>query len=372
MPAKSKKGTSAPAQVVPPPAPAPSTKSKAASKAKAKSHAAAPVEAAASESGSGSDGAGTEEEEEEEEEEVEVERDLPKPAPRSNKRQQAAAAAAAAAAEEESESGEGSDSSAGSSDSEDEDEDEDEEDEEDEEPVAVAASMLRGRGGSSSSASASASAEARGFQSMSKRMLAAGKASSGNLASKYVGPAATGASAGKGKGKHGAAFVVESTFQKNNPIEAAQAKSSLYSADGASAGSLQKQKEERTKTLGKGWFDIAPAKLDEGLRADMKIVQMRNYLDPKRFYKNPDKMKAVIGVGTVIEGREEYTTQRLTKKERKQSLVGEILADKSIKDYTKRKYSEIQKEKEHNSRKKKKMGQRMGVGSGARKIRKLY
>ena len=105
----------------------------------------------------------------------------------------------------------------------------------------------------------------------------------------------------------------------------------------------------------------------------MKVVQMRNYLDPKHFYKNPDKMKSVIGVGTVIEGPEEFTTQRLTRKERERTLVGEILADSQIKDYTKRKYAEIQQDKERNSRKKKKkLGQRAGVGSGSRKVRKLY
>jgi len=354
MPAKSNKKQERAAASAPPPAPASEPKAKAASKApkgRPAAHKAAPVKVTESKSGSESE---PDQDAESEESGSEEEVELPKPAPRGNKRQQEAVAAA-------QESDEDEDSS------DDSDSDEDEEDEEDEEPVAVAATMLRGRGASSSS-----SAEMRGFLSMSQRMLAAGRAQSGNLSSKFVGAGAAGAGAGKGEGKQGAAFVVESTFRKSNPIEAAQASSNLYSTDGAGAGSLHKQREVRAKTLGKGWFDLAPAQLNEGLRADMKVVQMRNYLDPKRFYKNPDKMKHVIGVGTVVEGPEEFTTQRMTRKERKQSLVGEILADKSIKDYTKRKYGEIQKEKERNSRKKKKMGQRMGVGSGARKIRKLY
>ncbi len=220
------------------------------------------------------------------------------------------------------------------------------------------------RGAHPSVSAAAAKAQSRTFLNMSQRMLAAGKAASGNLTSRMA--------VENSNSKKGAAFVVESQYQKSNAIEAAQASSSLYTADGAGAGSTRKPKSERPKTLGKGWFDIAPAKLDEGLRADMKVVQMRNYLDPKRFYKNPDKMKAVIGVGTVVEGPDEFTTQRISRKDRRQSLVGEILADKSIKEYTKRKYTEIQKEKERTSRKKKKLGQRQGVGSGARKIRKLY
>ena len=343
--------------------PAAEPKAKAGSKpakGRAAARKAAPVEVEGSESESVSEDDQRDASEEEEEEEEEEELPAP-PIPRGGKRQQAAAA------EEESEEEE-SEEEEGSSEDSDSDSDSEEEEEEEEEPVAVAASMLRGRGGggASSSSSSSSSAETRAFQSMSRRMLAAGKAPTGNLTSQLQ------AGAGAKKSKQGAAFVVESTFQKSNSIESAQASSNLYALDGGGAGSLKKHKEVHAKTLGKGWFDIAPAKLDEGLRADMKVVQMRNYLDPKRFYKNPDKMKSVIGVGTVVEGPEEFTTQRMTKKERKQTLVGEILADKKIKDYTKRKYGEIQKEKEHASRKKKKMGQRMGVGSGARKIRKLY
>ena len=61
-----------------------------------------------------------------------------------------------------------------------------------------------------------------------------------------------------------------------------------------------------------------------------------------RFYKNPDKLGTVLHIGTVIEGPSEYKSARLTNKERKQSIVEEILADKDIKNYSKRKYMEIQ------------------------------
>lgn len=66
---------------------------------------------------------------------------------------------------------------------------------------------------------------------------------------------------------------------------------------------------------------------------------------PRRFYKNPDKMGKVLHVGTVIEGPSEYFSSRLSRKERKQTIVEEILGDRTLKDYSKRKYSEIQIEK---------------------------
>ena len=266
---------------------------------------------------------------------------------------------------------------------------EDEEEEaEAEQAVAVAVPAIPMRGAPKGKAArAPPSAESLSFFKMSSRMMSAGRATAKHLLSKAVSQtdadadvdadadADAGASSKKGKGKKG--FVMASSWAKpSNAIESAQHHSSLYDSKVGSTHSLLKSAAGKAKrSLGKGWFDAAPAELTSELKSDMKVVQMRNYLDPKRFYKNPDKMKNVIGVGTVIEGPDEFISQRLTRKERKQSLVGEILADSQIKEYTKRKYAEIQTEKERNSFRKKKqskMGQRKGVGSGGRKIRKLY
>lgn len=65
----------------------------------------------------------------------------------------------------------------------------------------------------------------------------------------------------------------------NNPIIAAQRKSSLYNA--SSAESLS-DKAQPTKSLGKGWFGLEPMKLDDNVKRDIKMIQMRNYMDPKR------------------------------------------------------------------------------------------
>lgn len=69
-----------------------------------------------------------------------------------------------------------------------------------------------------------------------------------------------------------------------------------------------------------------------------------------RFYKNPDKVGKVLHVGTVIEGPSEYKSARLTNKERKQTILDEVFSETKIKDYTKRKFLEIQSEK-NNKRK---------------------
>lgn len=72
----------------------------------------------------------------------------------------------------------------------------------------------------------------------------------------------------------------------------------------------------------------------------------RSYIFPfSRFYKNADKVGKVLHVGTVIEGPSEYFSSRLSNKERKRTIVEEILGDKSLKDYSKRKFTEIQVER---------------------------
>lgn len=165
-----------------------------------------------------------------------------------------------------------------------------------------------------------------------------------------------------------------STQEKStSALDIKQKLSHLYSSS-AEADALKKAKAPPNKAdLGKGWFNMETVKLDDKLKRDLKVIQMRNYLDPKRFYKNPDKPGKILHVGTVVEGPSEYKSARMTKKERKQSLVEEILSDSTIKNYTKRKFSEIQ---EKNSKKRGNLNKvkkgRMGQNKSAKKLRMLY
>jgi hypothetical protein len=56
-------------------------------------------------------------------------------------------------------------------------------------------------------------------------------------------------------------------------------------------------------------------------------------------------MGKVLHVGTVIEGVGDSRANKLTKRERKQSIFEEVYADTKIKKYSKKKYLEIQKDK---------------------------
>ncbi|CAL1539359.1 unnamed protein product [Lymnaea stagnalis] len=106
----------------------------------------------------------------------------------------------------------------------------------------------------------------------------------------------------------------------------------------------KERKAEKEKTLGAKWFGMKAPDVDDQLRNDMEIIRMRGVLDPKRFYKNHDRkaLPKYFQMGTVMDEGTEFYSSRLTKKQRKQTLVQELMADVNIRQYNKRKYAELQ------------------------------
>jgi len=108
---------------------------------------------------------------------------------------------------------------------------------------------------------------------------------------------------------------------------------------------LQKERiKERKQTLGKKWYHMRPPEMTDEVKRDLEVLQMRNVLDPKRFYKHNDRktLPKYFQMGTIMDSSADYYSSRLTKKQRKQTLVDELLADAEFKNFQKRKYSEIQ------------------------------
>jgi len=109
----------------------------------------------------------------------------------------------------------------------------------------------------------------------------------------------------------------------------------------------QQQKErrkERKQTMGKKWYHMRAPEMTDDIKRDLEVLQMRNVLDPKRFYKHNDRktLPKYFQMGTIMENSADYYSSRLTKKQRKQTLVDELLADAEFKNFQKRKYNEIQ------------------------------
>ncbi|CAG5135323.1 unnamed protein product [Candidula unifasciata] len=106
----------------------------------------------------------------------------------------------------------------------------------------------------------------------------------------------------------------------------------------------RERKAEKDKTLGKKWFGMKAPDVDEKLKNDMELIQMRSVLDPKRFYKHRDRkgLPKYFQMGTVVDEGTDFYSSRLTKKQRKQTLVEELMADANIRQYNKKKYAELQ------------------------------
>ncbi|XP_052460621.1 deoxynucleotidyltransferase terminal-interacting protein 2 [Carassius gibelio] len=108
-----------------------------------------------------------------------------------------------------------------------------------------------------------------------------------------------------------------------------------------------KRKAEREKTTGDGWFNMRAPELTEELKNDLKALKMRSAMDPKRFYKKNDRegFPKYFQVGTVVDNPVDFYSSRIPKKQRKRTIVEELLADAEFRSYNKKKYQEIMAEK---------------------------
>ncbi|EAT83217.1 hypothetical protein HBI56_113690 [Parastagonospora nodorum] len=112
---------------------------------------------------------------------------------------------------------------------------------------------------------------------------------------------------------------------------------------------VKKQKiEEKKATAGAQWFNMPKTDLTPELRRDLQLLKMRNVLDPKRHYKKDNSkndVPAFSQVGTIIEGATEFYSSRLNKKERKQTILEEVIAQEKDSGRFQRKYEDINKSK---------------------------
>ncbi|CAM6101352.1 unnamed protein product [Calypogeia fissa] len=113
------------------------------------------------------------------------------------------------------------------------------------------------------------------------------------------------------------------------------------------------EKKDVKETAGSKWFDMPAATMTPEMKRELQLLRLRGVLDPKRHYKVSDS-KAIpkfFQVGTVVEGAADFYSGRLTKKERKSTFAEELLTDSSLQTYRKRKYLQIQEQKEAGGKK---------------------
>nr|CAB3239388.1 deoxynucleotidyltransferase terminal-interacting protein 2 [Phallusia mammillata] len=112
---------------------------------------------------------------------------------------------------------------------------------------------------------------------------------------------------------------------------------------GTRAGKKQRR-AIKNATSGKKWFDMKAPELTDEVKRDMKILQMRSILDPKRFYKKNDRktIPKYFQIGKIMDNAVDFYSSRVPKKQRKATLADELIADANSKRYQKRKFNEIQ------------------------------
>uniref|UniRef100_A0A1A7Y296 Deoxynucleotidyltransferase, terminal, interacting protein 2 n=1 Tax=Iconisemion striatum TaxID=60296 RepID=A0A1A7Y296_9TELE len=122
-----------------------------------------------------------------------------------------------------------------------------------------------------------------------------------------------------------------------------------------------KHRAEREKSTGDGWFNMKAPELTQELKGDLQVLKMRGSLDPKRFYKKNDRdgFPKYFQIGTVVDNPADFYHSRVPKKERKRTMVEELLADAEFRHKNKKKYRQI-------------MAERAARGAGKRNKKKFH
>lgn len=114
---------------------------------------------------------------------------------------------------------------------------------------------------------------------------------------------------------------------------------------------FRKTQRRTTKTAGDGWFGMKAPEMTNELKNDLKALKMRASMDPKRFYKKNDRdgFPKYFQIGTIVDNPADFYHSRIPKKQRKRTIVEELLADSEFRRYNRRKYLEIMAEKAANA-----------------------
>jgi len=109
-------------------------------------------------------------------------------------------------------------------------------------------------------------------------------------------------------------------------------------------------KEKRDKTAGPNWYNLPkPAILTSEAKRDLQMIKLRGVLDPHKHFKGsdskPGELPKYFQMGTIVEGPTEFYSARINRKDRKKSIVEDLLASRESKSRFKKKYDEIQAKK---------------------------
>lgn len=109
-------------------------------------------------------------------------------------------------------------------------------------------------------------------------------------------------------------------------------------------GERRKQSiKKRESTAGARWFDLPTREMEVEDKLTLDAIRLRETLNPGKFYKKKatENVSKHFQIGTIIEHPIDYYSSRATRKERKQTLVDELIADAEFKKNVKKRYNRL-------------------------------
>lgn len=95
--------------------------------------------------------------------------------------------------------------------------------------------------------------------------------------------------------------------------------------------------------MGPNWFNLPATEITEELKNDLEVLQMRSALDPKQFYKKNDLkvLPKYFQVGHVVDTPLDFYNNRNVRKNKKRTMVDELMANAEFQKFQKRKFKEV-------------------------------
>ncbi|TKR73120.1 hypothetical protein L596_020469 [Steinernema carpocapsae] len=111
----------------------------------------------------------------------------------------------------------------------------------------------------------------------------------------------------------------------------------------------RERRAEREKCTGTNWFDMPATELTEENKRDLEVLQMRSQLDPLAQYRKADRevLPKFFQIGKVIEHKADFYSSRLTKKQRKRTIVEELLADSEFQAKNRKRFDKVKTKEMH-------------------------
>ena len=117
----------------------------------------------------------------------------------------------------------------------------------------------------------------------------------------------------------------------------------------------KKMKARNPSNAGSQWFNMKSVDLNTENKQLLKAIELRRFLGPTNFYKKSDYEEykpKFFQVGTILSNPFDTSEKKLQKQEKKQNILEEMIHDDNLKNYTRRKFLEIQNQKEKIAKKK--------------------